>query len=88
MKILKYYLSLFLFLVTFSIGMGQASVEPSECQAGGPGAVSCETSWSGEGQVGPIGGGGSTSASVSCGAGFHACCNSSVSGSTASCVEN
>jgi hypothetical protein len=57
---------------------GGGGTDP-DCNAGGPGATTCEIEVSG----GVVGLGGSFSCSVSCGSGYYACC--SLANASCSC---
>lgn len=76
-----------IFCVNISIA-NDASLESSDCQAGGPGAVSCQASTTVDTTVLGSGASVTNSASVTCGSGYYACCNSSLMGASANCVAN
>lgn len=85
----KLILTGFAFGVVSILSFGQASLEGSECQGGGPSSTSCSASYWGEATVMGSGGSFSQSASVSCGTGYYACCNAGpTSGATANCRPN
>lgn len=80
MKKLKNFAALSLLLTVFSFPV------LADCDAGGPGSTSCSITKGGGGSGFGFGGNRSTTYSVSCGAGFYSCCNSTMFGGTASCV--
>lgn len=63
-------------------------VSSASCDAGGPGSTSCSSSTTVEGTIAGSGGSTTHEASVTCGEGYYACCNSSARKSSASCVAN
>lgn len=78
-----------LFVSAFGFAYSQdASLPSSDCEAGGPGAVSCSVTTSAGGNVLGSGGSASTTYTVTCGTGYYACCNGTPLGGSAVCVQN
>lgn len=63
-------------------------VSSASCDAGGPGATSCSSSTTVQGTIAGSGGSTTHTASVTCGEGYYACCNSGARRSSATCAEN
>jgi hypothetical protein len=88
MKKKKLSLVVVLFFSVAIFSFSQSLAPESGCEAGGPGSTGCSTTTTMGGTVLGSGGTTSTTRSVTCGAGYYACCNGNAIGGTANCVEN